>query len=46
MHSSAEAVSELRAFGADAFAGPVSVSEDLELVLPDIVEVVGVDVAL
>ena len=46
MHSSAEAVSELRAFGADAFAGPVTLAEGLELVFPDFKEIVCVDVAL
>ena len=46
VHSSAEAVLELAAVLADALAGPVAVSEWLELVFPDFVEVVLIDVAL
>ena len=46
MHSAAEAVFELRASGAGALFCPTSVAEDLELVFPDFVEIVLVDIAL
>ena len=46
VHSAAQAVLELRASGADALFCPVTVAEDLELVFPDFVEIVLVDVAL
>ena len=46
VHSAAKAVLELLAVFAYAFLCPFSVSEDLELVLPDFVEVVLIDVAL
>ena len=46
VHSSAKAVLELFAAGTDAFSGPVSVTECLELVLPDFEQVVCVDIAL
>ena len=46
MHSSAKAVLELFAAGTNAFSGPVSVTECLELVLPDFKQVVCVDIAL
>jgi len=46
VHSATKAVLELFASGADAFLGPVSVAEYLELVFPDFVEIIGVYVAL
>ena len=46
VHSATQAVFELRASGTGALFCPVTVAENLELVLPDFVEVVLVDVAL
>ena len=46
VHSATQAVFELRASGTGALFCPVTVAEYLELVLPDFVEVVLVDVAL
>lgn len=46
VHSATKAVLELFTAGADSFAGPVAVAEDLEFVFPDFIEIVCVDIAL
>ena len=46
VHSAAEAVFELRASGAGALFCPVTVAEDLELVFPDFIKIIAINVAL